>query len=76
MFRFCSWVIYTYRIERRSSGPQRPDYFVRRTGRRPYLEVIHAEVPPFVGEEAWFEVEKLPMKPLRIIREVERPAGL
>jgi hypothetical protein len=69
-------MIYTYRIERRSSGPERPDYFVRRTARRPYLEVIHAVVPPFEGAEAWFEVEKLPMKPLRITREVERPAGV
>jgi hypothetical protein len=69
-------MILTFHIERRTTGPERPDYFIRRTGRRPWLEVIHAEMPPFQGAEAWFEVEKLPGKPLRIIREVERPPGL
>jgi hypothetical protein len=69
-------VIYTYHLERRSSGPDRPDYFVRRTGRRPWLETFDADVvPPFLGPEAWFEVEKLPKRPLRFIRQVDDPFG-
>jgi len=69
-------MILTYRIERRDAGPDR-SYFVRRTGRRPWLETFDADVvPPFEGEEACFEVEKLPGKPLRFIRQVERPRWL
>lgn len=59
-------MILTYRIERRSPGPGRPDYFIRRTGRRPYLEVVR-DVPPYEGEVGVFTVEKLPGKPLRFV---------
>jgi hypothetical protein len=47
------------------------DYFVRRTGRRPWLETYDADaVLPFEGEVAEFQVEKLPGKPPRFIRQV------
>jgi hypothetical protein len=65
-------MIYSWRVERRSSGAGRPDYFVRRTGRRPWLDVMPDGVPEFEGPDAWFEVEK----PLRFARQIERPAGL
>jgi hypothetical protein len=68
-------VILIYRIERRTAG-RNPDYFVRRTSRRPYLEVIHEPVPPFEGDVGVFEVEYLPRKPLRFIRQVEQPGRL
>ena len=69
-------MIYSWHVERRSSGAGRPDYFVRRTGRRPWLEVMPEGVPAFEGPDAWFKVEKLPGKPLRFIKQIERPAGL
>lgn len=69
-------MILVYKIERRISGDGRPPYFVRRTWRRPWLEVIRDPVPPFDGPWACFEVEKLPKKPLRFIRQVERPRWL
>jgi len=63
-------MILTYRIERRDAGPDKV-YFVRRTARRPWLEKFDAAaVPPFEGDVAEFEVEKLPRKPLRFIRQV------
>jgi hypothetical protein len=66
-------MILTYRIERRHAGPDKT-YFVRRTGRRPWLETYDADqVPPFEGAEAYFEVEILPRKPLRFIRQLEAP---
>jgi hypothetical protein len=68
-------VILTYHVQRRSTGSERPDYFVRRTSRRPWLEVVEG-VPPFDGPDAYFEVEKLPKKPLRFIRQVEQPSWL
>jgi hypothetical protein len=33
-------------------------------------------VPAFHGPDAWFEVEKLPGRQLRFIKQVPRPAGL
>jgi hypothetical protein len=69
-------MIYSWHVERRSVGAGRPDYFVRRTGRRPWLEVMPDGVPDFEGADAWFAVEKLPGKPLRFLRQIERPTGL
>ena len=66
-------MILIYKIERRNSRGPNCDYFVRRTSRRPYLEVIHDPVPPFEGDVGFFEVEYLPRKPLRFIRQVEQP---
>ena len=66
-------MILIYKIERRNNRGPSGDYYVRRTSRRPYLEVIHDPVPPFEGEWACFEVEKLPKKPLRFIQQVEKP---
>jgi hypothetical protein len=44
-------------IERRRAGAQ-GEYFVVRTGRRPWLKVLpKGSVPPFEGDSAWFEVE-------------------
>jgi len=60
---------YVYRtlIERRDAGPDR-EYFIVRTGRRPWVKVVHAIVPPFEGKSAWFDVERPPGKPWRILR--------
>lgn len=46
-------------IERRSAGP-RGEYFVVRTGRRPWLRVLspNEEPPPFEGASAVFAVER------------------
>ena len=76
MFRPRLSRILTCRIERRNPGPGRPDDFIRRSGRRPYLEVVGVEVPPSEDEAACFKVEKRPGKALRTIRQVDRPSRL
>jgi hypothetical protein len=59
-------------IERRNAGPGR-EYFVVRTGRRPWLKVLGPgeQPPPFEGDSAWFEVEQ--GKVWRVLRQVEKP---
>lgn len=61
-------------IERRSAGEGR-EYFVTRTGRRPWLKVIDVPVPAFTGDKAWFEVDTTPGWPWRVLRQVEGPMG-
>jgi hypothetical protein len=69
-------MIHTWRLERKPVGPGQPDFYIRRTGRRPWRVAYDGDVvPPFDGPEAWFEVETLPGKPVRFVRQVERPGG-
>jgi hypothetical protein len=69
-------MIVSYHVQRRNSGFGRPECFVRRTGRRPWLEVMPDHLPAFDGPEAWFEIEKLLGKPLRFIKQAPMPPGL
>lgn len=65
------------------AGPQRTLHFTfeghTRKSSRARCSFIDAErVPPFDGDEAWFEVEQVRAKPWpywRAIRQVEAPAG-